>query len=80
MTTYKDDPAFARPSGPAMSNGEIPYPQEGLTKRECFAVISLQGMLASGCVEFPGDKTFGDYAVQMADELIKALNKNKDSK
>jgi hypothetical protein len=44
--------------------------QSGLTKREYFAVIAMQGMLASG--RFSELET-PSLAVQYADELLKQL-------
>jgi len=47
-------------------------PQYGLTKREYFAIMALQGLLA-----YNGDffsKPAVEYAVDYADDLIEALN------
>jgi hypothetical protein len=46
--------------------------QNGLTKREYFAVIAMQGMLASGRFRFIELET-PNLAVQYADELLKEL-------
>lgn len=56
---------------------EVEAPYNGLTKRELFAGMAMQGMLAQETEEF----TFGDIqnlaeqAVKRADALIKELNK-----
>lgn len=43
---------------------------EGMTKREYFALIAMQGLLASG-----QKKTVAILAVELADQLIEELNK-----
>ncbi|MBD2107414.1 hypothetical protein [Nodosilinea sp. FACHB-13] len=51
---------------------------DGLTKREYFAALAMQGLLAServgepGSVRHPGN--VADLAVDQADELIASLN------
>ena len=48
-------------------------PKDGLTKREYFAAVSLQGLLAS---TYTGSyQLFAEKAVKMADQLIIELNK-----
>lgn len=57
--------------------------EKGLTKREHFAAIAMQGILASRELQFAiladytGDmnNAFAEEAVNQADLLIKALNK-----
>ena len=49
--------------------------QYGLTKREYFAIIALQGLLASNADNFR--KPAVEYAVEYADDLIKELNNRK---
>ena len=50
--------------------------EEGLTKREYFASVALQGMLAySGEEAAGGPEIFARDAVEYADALIKQLNK-----
>jgi hypothetical protein len=52
----------------------FPCVQQGLTKREYFAAMAMQGMLA--CDEIEGDATtVARYSLQMADALIEELNK-----
>jgi hypothetical protein len=57
-----------RPDHQAFADGEAP----GLTKREYFAAMALQGMLARGTYR-PGGANAAD-AVREADLLIAALN------
>ena len=44
----------------------------GLTKREYFAGLAMQGLLADGILDF---ESVADIAVDQADELIEALQK-----
>jgi hypothetical protein len=48
--------------------------QTGLTKRECFAAMALQGFLADG--DSPDEAA--EWAVEAADYLIEALNKAEE--
>lgn len=66
MKTEANDLAFPIP-------GTI---SEGLTKRELFAVIALQGMLA-GKYEGNNIQDDANASVNAADALIKALNETK---
>lgn len=51
--------------------------QEGLTKRERFAMAAMQGMLASNGGY--GDKeSLSKYAVKQADELLKLLEQTNE--
>lgn len=54
----------------------VTHAGRGLTKREYFAAMALQGILAnaSGIQETP---YWSSYATKYADELIKQLNKPK---
>lgn len=58
--THGDDAAF-------------PGSQPGLTKREYFAAMALQGLLADGTNAFESEEI--RYAVAFADALIEALNR-----
>lgn len=49
---------------------------EGLTKREIFAALAMQGLLANS---FFGDKSVSEEAVIHADNLIAELEKSKSS-
>jgi hypothetical protein len=44
--TELNDAAFARPAYYQENSGELYYAQEGLTKREYFAAMALQGIMA----------------------------------
>ena len=48
----------------------------GLTKREYFAAMALQGLLANGYRSFSIKASI--FAIEQADELIKALNGEYD--
>ena len=65
---------------PAFPNGlDSPHVDpSGLTKRELFAAMAMQGLLAANEAE---TQTFGDIAedaVRMTDALIAELNKPKE--
>lgn len=47
----------------------------GLTKREYFAALALQSMIAGSQGLQITAKQFGDNSVELADSLIQALNK-----
>lgn len=57
-----------------IGNGFITTPEDtmGLTKREYFAALVLQGIFAADMFNNAQDKA--DYAVKCADKLIIALN------
>ncbi len=71
MTTVHDHQAF-----PAFNNhGECLTSTDGLTKREYFAALAMQGLLATESE--PGNaypRDIADMAVRRADALIAALN------
>lgn len=60
---------------PAFAACDPSYLQSGLTKREYFAAMALQGLLAKGTNAMP--EVFAKAAVIAADELIKSLNETK---
>jgi len=49
--------------------------QDGLTKREYFAAMAMQGMIAKYGTDY--QPQHAKESVYMADELIKALNETK---
>ena len=60
----------------AIQETDVHYGQWGLTKREYYAVMALQGLLAGRQNNgFIGAEDFGLHAVGFADILIKELNK-----
>jgi len=67
--------AFYHPDGGADS------PQEGLTKREYFAAMAMQGIISTTNMGFNHlkDGRIAKEAVILADALINALNQNNDT-
>lgn len=61
-----DQPAF-----PQLS--EHPEAPPGLTKREHFAALAMQGLCASEAYAESSFKTIADMAVTQADDLLAAL-------
>jgi hypothetical protein len=54
------------------------YSDSGLTKREYFAAMAMQGICAnSSLAERSSYNSFAEWSVQQADALIEALNKEK---
>lgn len=71
MSTQANDAAYP------IANGVLEW-QGGLTKREYFAAMALQGMLADRRLYHPDDmESACSDAVKMADELINKLNQTK---
>jgi hypothetical protein len=71
--TNPNDAAFSKAAF-YHPDGGIDTPQEGLTKREYFAAMALQGMVASGCsMDFLFQKN-AETCIIIADAIIKALN------
>lgn len=54
-------------------NEDSPCARPGLTKREYFAIMALQGLLASG-TSLGNVRTDSEDAVDYADKLIEVLN------
>lgn len=71
MTTVWDDSAF-----PVFDSDGFPS-DNGLTKREYFAAIALQGLLAGGKYF---DVMAPVKAVELADSLIEKLNREQNEK
>jgi hypothetical protein len=76
MKTQANDAAFARPSFYHDSYGRPDTEQDGLTKREYFAAMAMQGLLT---VIQHTDKPYNvaKAAVMTADALINELNKEQ---
>ena len=68
--TNRNDQAFARPPV-LVENYGLHQGSKGLTKREYFAAMAMQGLLANSL--YVGDVAIS--AVGVADALIEALNK-----
>ncbi len=84
--TYADAAAFARPPAPGPLLRDFDHGAVGLTKREYFAALMLQGILINeGCRDWlveeciPGASSFApndaNRAIIYADCLIAALNR-----
>ena len=63
-----------------MLNGEDDYSYNGLTKREYFAAMAMQGMLNHGGMTSHGTQSFNpitiaELSTKQADALINELNK-----
>lgn len=73
MKINKYDPAFPTDD---YFDEKITNTLPGLTKREYFAALALQGILAAKAQEeFYSPPTLAEYAVECADKLINQLNK-----
>jgi len=70
MQTRKKDSAFPIFHDP----DETDFISFGLSKRECFAAMALQGLIASDKYRLD---TIAGLSVKMADDLIKALNEDQ---
>lgn len=50
--------------------------EDGLTKREYFAALAMQGLCANPGCGVTGPSKIAEWAVEQADKLIEELNKN----
>lgn len=73
MNTRPNDAAHASTEW-CIDTGEPNYNNPGLTKREYFAAMAMQGAVASNYV-FHSPQELAQYAVSTADTLIAELNK-----
>ena len=73
--THPNDQAFPRPASHSPEFGPT-HPKLGLTKREYFAAMAMQGLLSTVPESFNG-REIAEISVNMADALIEALNKEK---
>lgn len=71
--TLPNEQAFPIPGSHTVKHGSAPTVY-GLTKREYFAAMAMQGLIASGKVSIDH---VADISVFYADSLIKSLNKPK---
>jgi len=77
MVVDKNDAAFPQPctvDGFA-SNNQFGYAGGGLTKRELFSAVAMQGLLVNVGRNSLTFENVADEATKQADALIKALNK-----
>ena len=72
MDDNRNAPAY--PCGQDVTMG-LWKPETGLTKREMFAAMAMQGILSSGSDAAGG--TVARWAVEYADELLAELEKTK---
>jgi hypothetical protein len=70
--TFPNDLAFARPSSHTVEYGSSSA-KDGLTKREYFAAMAMQGFISKYGIGIP--LTISEESVKQADALIEALNK-----
>lgn len=73
MKTEPNEGAFA--FGITTADGSSHIAQTGLTKREYFAALAMQGYMASSEHVHQYENDIADYAVRCADALIDRLNK-----
>lgn len=72
--TNKSEPAFPTREGWTEDTGKYREDTGGLTKREYFAAMAMQGMIT--CPDYEGcEFTVSKLAVEYADALIEELNK-----
>lgn len=82
--TNSNQPAF--PLGIPATAGNDSYTTDGLTKREYFAAKAMQGLMGAGYIKLHIDelgkdsgytnlKMVADMSVQIADALLKQLDK-----
>ena len=64
---------MTNPHYQAFPDGE----NEGLTKREYFAIMALQGNLAACSASYPDIEAVTTKSVEYADALIEKLNKTE---
>jgi len=72
--THPNEAAFAQ-AGFADPNGNISYPEPGLTKRELFAAMAMQGLGGNSALNQASAQNIACWAVECADALIAELNK-----
>jgi hypothetical protein len=74
--TNKDEAAFPREWSKIKQNKDAPeqfsVAQKGLTKREYFAALAMQGLMTDASLT---SQTIAKFAVQQADDLLNELNK-----
>ena len=73
--TNPNDAAFARPVGGTLEDGN--GDTLGLTKREYFAAIAMNGHCSHKKLALENDSDIARWSVKIADALIEELNKEK---
>ena len=74
--THGDSPAFSKPAF-YHPDGAIDLPNNGLTKREYFAAMALQGIISNKDGLDIKIERIVESAVDTADALIEELNKTR---
>jgi hypothetical protein len=82
--TIAESPAFSK-SAFYHPDGGLDKPEDGMTKREYFAAVAMQGLLTRVPKRHDGETDLGimeskrisEESVIMADLLIKALNESE---
>lgn len=74
--TFPNDLAFARPSSHTVEYGSSSA-KDGLTKREYFAAMAMQGFSANSVFAEQNFQSIAEWSVNLADRLIESLNKEK---
>lgn len=69
----KIEPAFGHFVPDGHYNGSMHF--EGLTKREWFAGMALQGLLSGKIQENVSNKLIAKTCIQMADDILEELSK-----
>lgn len=73
--TNANESAFSRPASDRSHHSTAIDETNGLTKREYFAAMAMQGLCASITTAFPDELAFD--AVKLADAIINELNKGE---
>ena len=68
-----DEPAYPTPDTYDPTNGQVFYGNSGLTKREYFAAMVIQGLCSDP--DMRDAETEAELAVKVADALLKELEK-----
>lgn len=79
-TKLGGEPAFARASGPEPRVDAYIEAFDGLTKRELFSAMAMQGMLSGHprANELGMPNYDAEWAVKLADALLEELEKHHD--
>jgi len=78
METKPNDAAYPIDAETERATYRDGYGSAGLTKREHFAALAMQGLLAKGAAAYMSASEYAavaDWSVEQADALIAALNK-----
>jgi len=77
----KSKPAFPRSETGSAETGQIDQGAPGMTLREYYAGLAMQGLLSAqihGFGDHPAQGHFIDISVEIADALIAALQEDRD--